>query len=116
MAVSKLVRATFTYRKARVALRILAIALAVSLVVAVTSGYSSAEAAIFRYLAEFLGATDIEVMRQGDTGAAISDAIVSDLKKDPAVKSVVGRLEARAKILDAEGKQIAGEWQIATLI
>src|SRR5215510_3214733 len=106
MAVSKLVRATFAFRKTRVALTISAIALSVSLVVAVTSGYASAEAAIFKYLAEFLGATDIEVMRLGDTGAAISDAIILDLKKDRAVKTVTGRLEAGARILDADAKPL----------
>ena len=53
--VGKLAAASMTTRKVRSGLTIAAIALSVSLVVAVTSGYASLEAAAFQYLTQYLG-------------------------------------------------------------
>ena len=63
MAVSKLTWSSLVSRKARMVLTVLAIGLSVSLVIAVTSGYASAEAAVIRYFTEFMGSTDIKVGR-----------------------------------------------------
>ena len=64
MAITKITWSSLTQRKARLVLTILAIGLSVSLVVAVTSGYASAEAAVVRYFTEFMGSTDIKVSRE----------------------------------------------------
>src|SRR5205085_4820924 len=59
----KLVISNFSTHRIRAALTISAIALAVSLVVAVTSGYKSAEGAAFRFLNLYMGATDAQISR-----------------------------------------------------
>ena len=61
MLLRKLAISNFAVRKARVVLTIAAIAMSVSLVVAVTSGYASVEAAARKFLAQFLGSWDAEI-------------------------------------------------------
>ena len=48
----------FAVRKIRVALTVAAMALSVSLVVSVTSGYASLEEAAFKFLSQYMGGTD----------------------------------------------------------
>ncbi|MGA2501843.1 MAG: hypothetical protein ABSH20_29225, partial [Tepidisphaeraceae bacterium] len=69
MAVWKLVRANFRHHRVRLTLTVLAIALSVSLVVAVTSGYASAEAAFHKHFAEYVGATDLEIFKPSEHDA-----------------------------------------------
>jgi putative ABC transport system permease protein len=117
-AVWKLTVAAVGQRRARVALTVLAIALSVSLVVAVTSGYASAEKAIDRYFADYVGSTDVEMRktREHDAGR-IAQAVVDELHRDPDVKLVTGRLEVDAPIYDGEGKPVVGrETSMCTII
>src|SRR5215210_8501039 len=117
MAVSKLTWSSLISRKARLVLTILAIGLSVSLVIAVTSGYASAEAAVVRYFTEFMGSTDIKISREPGQTANIQEFIVNDLRRDRAVQMAVGRLETDTGIVDINGKPIPGhELQTATLI
>ena len=67
------------------------IALSVSLVVAVTSGYKSMEQAALRYLNRYMGASDAFVL-PADSFDSIPEILVDELKKDPAVRQVSGRL------------------------
>src|SRR3954468_21185024 len=90
MVLLKLALSNFTTRKVRIALTVAAIALSVSLVVSVTSGYASVEAAVFKYLSQYMGSTDVEITRQnGDAPTSVMDAI----RKDPQVLKVDGRYE-----------------------
>src|SRR5690242_5476577 len=90
MVLRRLAISNFTARKSRVALTVAAIALSVSLVVSVTSGYASVEAAVFKYLATYMGSTDVEITRQnGDVAVALLD----EIRKDPDVEKVDGRYE-----------------------
>ena len=66
MAVRKLVISNLLSRKVRAGLTVAAVALAVSLVVSVTSGYASVEAAIYKYLNQYLGTVDVEIFRSND--------------------------------------------------
>src|SRR5205814_663570 len=117
MAISKITWSSLTQRKARLVLTILAIGLSVSLVVAVTSGYASAEAAVVRYFTEFMGSTDIKVSREPGQPGNIKEYIVNDLLRDRAVQMAVGRLETDTNLVDITGKPIPGhELQTATLI
>src|SRR3954452_9923966 len=90
MALFKLALSNLTTRRMRVALTVAAITLSVSLVVSVTSGYASVEAAVFKYLSQYMGSTDVEITRQnGDAPVSVMDAI----RKDPDVMKVDGRYE-----------------------
>lgn len=93
MVIPKLAFSNMTSRKARVVLTVTAIALSVSLVVAVTSGYASVEAAAYRFLTQYLGSTDLTITRSNDPRGGVSQAIVPALNHDPRVKRAVGRVE-----------------------
>src|SRR5438046_2190485 len=108
MPLSKLVISNFTTRKVRTALTVAAIALSVSLVVAVTSGYTSAEGAIFKYLITYMGATDVQITHKNDFRQGVKEDLIEQLRKDPDVKIAFGRLETDTGLLDAEGKPISG--------
>ncbi|HEV8604278.1 MAG TPA: FtsX-like permease family protein [Tepidisphaeraceae bacterium] len=117
MAVSKITWSSVVSRKARLVLTVLAIGLSVSLVIAVTSGYASAEAAVARFFTEFMGSTDIKVSREPGQQGNIRESIVEGLARDRDVKMAVGRLELDTNIVDINGKPIPGhELQTATLI
>src|SRR5687768_9689799 len=103
MAVSRLVTSALSFRKVRAGLTISAIALAVSLVVAITSGYTSAQAALQKLVYHWLGASDVQVSPKGDPHQVVSDAVVGELRTDFAVESVVGRLETEVTLANAEG-------------
>src|SRR5258706_2749107 len=117
MAVSKITVSSLFSRKARLILTVLAIGLSVSLVIAVTSGYSSAEAAVIRYFNEFMGSTDIKVGREVGQQGNIKEGIVDALNRDRDVKLAVGRLESDTGLVDINGKPTPGqELLTATLI
>src|SRR5258706_4261939 len=108
MPLSKLVISNFTTRKVRTALTVAAIALSVSLVVAVTSGYTAAEGAIYKYLMTYMGATDVQITHKNDFRQGVKEELIEQLRKDPDVKVAYGRLETDTGLLDAEGKPISG--------
>src|SRR5690349_3390843 len=93
MVIPKLVFSNIFARKSRVALTVSAIALSVSLVVAVTSGYASVEAAAYKFLTQYLGSTDLTITRANDPRGGVSESIVSALQQDPRVKRAFGRVE-----------------------
>jgi putative ABC transport system permease protein len=103
-AIGKLTTSMFATRKVRSLLTVLAIAMAVSLVVAVTGGYASAKAAILRYLVEYMGSTDVEVKSQADYRTGVPESIADLLANDGRVRSAVGRLEIETDLVHAEGK------------
>jgi putative ABC transport system permease protein len=92
----------------RVALTIAAIALSVSLVVSVTSGYASAESAAYKFLSMYMGSHDAQLTRTGDLRGGIRESICNDLLADPDVKGVTRRLEMESGLLDLNGKPILG--------
>ncbi len=117
MAVSKITLSSLTQRKARLILTVLAIALSVSLVIAVTSGYASAEAAVHHFFTEFMGSTDVKVRPEMGHAGNIKEEVLDDFRGDGDVQNVVGRLEGDTNIVDLSGKPIPGhEYQIASLI
>ena len=109
MAISKLALSTFVNRKARVALTVAAIALSVSLVVAVTSGYASAEVAARAFIAQFLGSTDFAIERANNAEGGVNDAVVQHLRDDPAVRRVVARIEIKTRLIGPDGKVLLGQ-------
>src|SRR5688572_23946661 len=105
MVLRKLAISNFLHRKVRVALTVAAIALSVSLVVAVTSGYASAVEAAHAYLNKFLGATDVLVTRQGYT--SFPQSIVEELERDPDVARVNPRLDTSTGLIDSKGELVS---------
>lgn len=108
MAISRLLISTFMLRKVRAALTITAIALAVSLVVAVTSSYTSIEAAIAQLINYYMGPNQIEIRPKADTQHVISVDLIDQIRQDPAVHQVVGRLITDIGVGAANGESIGG--------
>jgi len=100
----KLALSTFTVRKIRTALTLLAIAFSVALVVATTSGYSSVEASAFRFLDQMLGQTDVVVERDNDTRGGVEESIAELLRADPDVAILTARFQHVSMVNDKAGK------------
>jgi ABC-type lipoprotein release transport system permease subunit len=98
--------ANFAARKARVALTVAAVALSVSLVVSVTTGYHSMEAAIHQFMDQYMGTIDAQIARVNDQRGRVSEEVVRALRADPDVARANGRLEIDLKI-DARGNDEA---------
>src|SRR5215213_11559328 len=103
MVLTKLALSNFLSRKVRAALTVAAIALSVSLVVSVTTGYASVEAAIYKYLNLYMGTVDAEIIRANDPSVGSSDALIRALRADPDVQRVDGRYETGGTLAAADG-------------
>ena len=109
MVLRKLVLSNFSVHRARAALTISAIALSVSLVVAVTTGYASSIAAAQKFLGFYMGTADLSITRsKGDPHGTFPQSIVNDLRADPQVKLALIRYGSGSLLLDAKGKKIPG--------
>src|SRR5215213_5876764 len=106
MAVRKLVISNLLSRKVRAALTIAAVALAVSLVVSVTSGYASVEAAVYKYLNQYLGTIDVEIVRANDPSVGTPETLLDALRADPDVERADGRYETHTPLQAADGSPI----------
>jgi len=98
-----LITSNFATRKARLALTVAAVALSVSLVVSVTSGFTTINQVAQRFLGQIMGTTDATIMRQTDARAGVDEKIIDTLKADPDVQTAVGRLETDIVLLDRRG-------------
>jgi putative ABC transport system permease protein len=105
----KLTISSLTASKTRAILTILAVALSVSLVVAVTGGYESARSAARSFLDRFLGPIDVMISKQNDPRGTISEQVGTVLAADPRVRGLSARLELQNGLLkDVDGKEEAG--------
>ena len=100
MFIRKLASSTFAVHKVRVALTVAAVALSVSLVVSVTSGYASLEESALKFLTRFMGSTDALIGRQNDPVGGVPEDLLAKLRADPAVKRADGRIETMFTIPD----------------
>jgi putative ABC transport system permease protein len=101
--VRKLAVASLTTRKVRTGLTIAAIAMSVSLVVAVTSGYASLEGAAFQYLTQYLGTTDATLSRKNDPIGGVPEQVLDELQTDPSIRHVDARLDMTLSIPARDG-------------
>ncbi len=108
MPLRKLAISQFTTRKVRTILTVAAITFSVALVVAVTSGYASAESAAMRFLNQFMGTTDATIGRINDGRGGVRESLVAELRRDPDVQRATGRLELETGLIDSSGKPIPG--------
>jgi putative ABC transport system permease protein len=104
MVVAKLAFSNLTVHRARSLLTIAAIALSVSLVVSVTSGYASVEAMAYRFAGRYMGSADAVITRRGVSSNLFAESLVDQIRKDPDVKRITGRLEVDNTITDAKGE------------
>jgi putative ABC transport system permease protein len=104
MVARKLILADVARHKVRAALTITAIAMAVSLIVAVTTGYASIESAVLHYYNLFMGSVDAQVTRANDPHGTVPASIESLLNADPDVHLAVGRLESQSYLIASDGK------------
>jgi putative ABC transport system permease protein len=104
MVLRKLAFSNFARHKVRVALTVAAVALSVSLVVSVTSGYASMEATALKFLSRFMGSMDAQIYRRTDGIGGVEPDLIAQLRGDPDVGQVVERLEVRIGIIDQKGR------------
>src|SRR4051812_18283733 len=112
MFIPKLALSNLRVHKIRVALTIAAIALSVSLVVSVTSGYASVYSAAHRMLTQYMGSTDAQITRHDDFRGGIKQELLTQIAQDPQVDRVDGRLELEGRVLAASGEPVGGRVQI----
>ncbi|HVT89237.1 MAG TPA: FtsX-like permease family protein [Tepidisphaeraceae bacterium] len=111
----KLALANVRTHKVRMTLTVAAIALSVSLIVAVTSGYASAQAAAHRGISIFIGSTDAQITRNQNLRGGIGHAVIEALEKDPDVLFADGRLELSSSLLKLDGTPAGGLAQVIGL-
>jgi ABC-type antimicrobial peptide transport system permease subunit len=114
MFVSKLVISNLLARRVRSGLTIAAVALSVSLVVAVTTGYRSVVGAVEKYIESFLGTIDAQITPKADPHAGFSAKLADAIRADPEVKRADTRLESTASLSLAGGDPT--EQRMATVI
>ncbi len=112
MVVAKLAYSNFTTRRSRTALTLCAIALSVSLIISVTSGYASIEAAILRFFGMYMGSFDAQITHTGNQRSGVPGSVVGQLNADPQVRSAVGRLETDSALIGKDGKSVASRTAI----
>src|SRR5688572_28039030 len=95
----KLAFSNFRVHKVRFALTAAAVALSVSLVVAVTSGYASAEGAAQYYLNKYLCSSDAQITRESH--APMDASLLEQIRRDPDVARAVGLLENDSTLLNS---------------
>ena len=98
MVLRKLALSNLLAHRTRTILTVASIALSVSLVVAVTSGYASLEAAAYKFFTQYLGSTDATITAT-NYGSGVPESLVDRIRADPRVKGVVGRLETEIGLL-----------------
>ncbi|HEY2585866.1 MAG TPA: ABC transporter permease, partial [Tepidisphaeraceae bacterium] len=92
MVLPKLALSNFLNRKTRVVLTVLAIAMSVSLVVSVTSGYTSIEAAAYKFFTHYVGSIDATVTNK-NYASGVPETLVDQFKADPRVRNAFGRYD-----------------------
>jgi len=108
MFIRKLVLSNLLARKSRASLTIAAVALSVSLVVAVTTGYASVLYAVHFYMDKYMGSVDAQVTRQNDPRGPFSESVLKVLRSDPQVRRADGRIEISDPLIDKNGKGVDG--------
>lgn len=95
-------RSNLLQRPVRTVLTLLAIALAVALVVATTSGYASAEKTVREFVTLFLGNSDLQI--SADAGSeGLDERILREVRSDPDVRNAFGRFENSMQFKTADG-------------
>src|SRR5688572_12630443 len=109
MFVRKLAVSNFLARKVRAALTVAAIALSVSLVVSVTTGYESFRAPRRMFMDQWLGNVDPQVRRPNVPRGTVTERVVHALNADSDwVRRATGRVEIESTVHDHRGIPVRG--------
>jgi putative ABC transport system permease protein len=109
MVLPRLVLSNLAVHRMRAALTISAIAVAISLVVAVTSGYASSRAVAVKFLGYYMGTSDLQITRsKGDPHGTFPESVADELRKDPEVAQALTRYGTGSIILNDKGKRVPG--------
>ena len=95
MVLRKLAITNLLSHRIRTCLTAAAIALSVSLVVAVTSGYASIEGAAYKFFTQYLGNTDVTIT-PANYGSGIPEPLIDKIRSDSRVKQAIGRFETES--------------------
>jgi putative ABC transport system permease protein len=108
MVILRLTLRQMWVRRGRTLLTLGAIALAVSLVVAVTSGFASLSAVAMRMVGKYQGTTDVFITAKDVQRTTFPASVVDELRADPRVSKVAGRFETSVPVLDLAGNPLLG--------
>jgi len=92
------------HHKVRTVLTVAAVSLAVSLVVAMTSGFSSIEALAYGKLGEMYGEVDVRLTPRDDSTGLLSTELLQAIQGEPGVHDAYGVLRIRSTVLDKTGQ------------
>ncbi len=106
----KLTFSNFRVHRVRAVLTISAIALAVSLVVSVTSGFESLRSTAHRFLATIMGTVDANITRPSAEPGGVPETLLAQLKADPAVRNITARVEESIALMDKAGRPMRAEF------
>jgi len=93
MIVARLSIRNLLVRRIRSCLTIGAVAAGVCLVVAVTSGFASVQAAAQKFLTQYIGSSDAQIVRAEGVRGGMPESLLDRIAADPVVARVTGRLE-----------------------
>jgi putative ABC transport system permease protein len=105
MALLRLAISNFKVRRVRTTLTVVAIALSVSLVVSVTSGYKSIHDAALKFLNRYMGTADAMITSIDPIQGMMPESIARELSIDPSVQQVTARLESARQLDRAQGQE-----------
>lgn len=105
MAILHLLLNDIKLRKMRCALTIGAVAIAVSLVTSMTSGFDSLRAAAQTALASFYGDIDVQVEPVDGEANAIAPQVVERLRGDDRIEAMRPQLRGQALLVGTEGRR-----------
>jgi putative ABC transport system permease protein len=105
MVLLRLAMSNFKVRRVRTTLTVAAIALSVSLVVSVTSGYKSIHDAALKFLNRYMGTADAMITSVDPIQGMMPESIAKELRDDPSVSQVTARLESARQLERAQGQE-----------
>ncbi|MBI1368262.1 MAG: FtsX-like permease family protein [Planctomycetes bacterium] len=106
MAIAHLIQRHLQHHRTRAVLTFAAIAVAVSLVTALTSAFASLRAAAYTVLGSMYGSTDMVIRPDQSRGVLIDGAIADELRNDPRVRRINARLISVSPLLDANDEPV----------
>ena len=102
--VRQLAFAEFRHHRVRTILTVLSVSLAVALIVAMTSGFSSLHSAARSFVVQYFGTTDVQVVAGQDARGEVNQKILDELRADGEVKQASGVLKFIKPVLRKSGK------------
>ena len=94
----RLVLGNLFARKTRTVLTCLAVAISVSLVVAMTSGIAAFEKAAMGFMDQYMGSVDATISKTGGNGKDLPQSLLANFSADPRIRSASPRLQSEVTL------------------